>query len=227
MRIASILAASGVIAWLFCTLWNLPVSRSLLLWNGWMFVITLTATFVAARIPQKDWSYAIFYALMLGPLVLFTLGTALQFGLSLGDDALTAFLVFCFVGAIFVKVLRGHTPDSFVTKVMLVQGYIFCVCGLLSLASAIPPCTALQFRLRLGLSLYWLAISGYSFAQSLGIVRARALWVSLDSWLAGAMCVAFLLPLTVSLQGIQPELGRQHSVDELALSELQHLAEVQ
>ena len=223
MRIASILAASGVIAWLFSTLWNLPVSRALLLYTGWMFVITLTATFVAARIPQKDWSYAIFYTLMLGPLVLFTLGTALQFGLSLGDDALTVFVVFCFVGAVFVKVLRGHTPDNFVTKVMLTQGYFFCVCGLLALISAIPPCTVLQFRLRLGLGLYWLAIAGYSFAQTLGVVRAKALWHSIDSWLAGALCVVFLGSLALALQGIQPELARQHSTDEFVVSECQHL----
>lgn len=216
MRIASILAASGVIAWLFCTLWTLPVSRSLLLYVGWLGVITFLAFFVAQRIPQNEASYAIFYVVMLGPLVLFTLSTAIQFGLALGDLGLSGFLVFMFLAAWFVRLFNSHVPDSFVSKVMLSQGYFFCVCGFLALASLVPPCTELQFKLRLSFGLYWLAISAYSFSQSLGIVRAKALFTSLDSWFAGALCVAFLLPLTISLQGIQCEAAPQHHRDEQA-----------
>jgi hypothetical protein len=186
----------------------------LLLTVGWLGVITFLAFFVAQRIPQNETSYAIFYALMLGPLVLFTFATALQFGLSLGDDALLGFAVFAFFAAFFVKLFTAHTPNNFVTKVMLIQGYVFCVCGLLTLASLVPPCSALQFKLRLTFGLYWLAISGYSYCQSLGVVRAKALFQSIDSWFAGAMCVAFLLPLTIALQGIQPEVGFQQHSDE-------------
>lgn len=216
MRIASILAASGVIAWLFCTLWTLPVSRSLLLYVGWLGVITFLAFFVAQRIPQNEASYAIFYVVMLGPLVLFTLSTAIQFGLALGEDGLMGLALFLFVAAYFVGIFRQFTPNNFATKVMLTQGFVFAACGLLTLASAIPPCNALEFRLRLTFGLYWLAISAYSFSQSLGIVRAKALFVSLDSWFAGALCVAFLLPLTISLQGIQREAAPQHHRDEQA-----------
>lgn len=213
LRIASILAASAAIAWLFCTLWNLPVSRSLLVYVGWLGVITLAALFVARHIPQSDLSYAIFYAVMLGPLCLFTLIVAMQFSVSLGREGLVAILASMVFAAFLVVLFWEHSGRDANAKIMLSQAYIFMVCGLVTLVSVVPPCSALQWRLRVILGAYWTTIALYSFVQTLGIVRSRALFQSLAAWFASALCTVFLGGLALSLMG-QAELGRQHAEDQ-------------
>lgn len=217
MRIASILAASGVIAWLFCTLWNLPVSRALLFYTGWMFVITSTAYFIAQRIDQKSPAYVPFYVVMLTVLVVPVVIQSIQFGLTLNHRGLTGFVIFLFFAAWIRDLFQAHIPHSFEAEIMLAEAYAFCVCGLLTLASAVPLCTALQFRLRVTLGTYWLAVSIYRFCVVLGVVRARALWESIDNWAASAMCVAFLGGLAWMLSGVQIELGPQeHSSEQIS-----------
>lgn len=209
MKLLFILGATSASLWLLHAVSALNVSRSLRLYAFWMFVIAALASFVATKIPRSDASYAIFYAVMLGPLVLFTTGTAVQFALNLGMHGLKGFVLIALLAAWFVRLFRDQVPDNLVSKVMLTQGYFFLVCGILTLASAVPLTSALGFRLRIALGTYWTVVSVYSFSHSLGAVRAKELWISLGDWVANAMCILFLGGLALWLSGAQPEASRQ------------------
>ena len=223
MRIASILAATAAIGWLAYTLWDLPVPRALDVYNFCLFTVGVIGYFVAPKIKQSDPEYVPFYAAMLALVVIPMGSTAIEFGRPLGLRGFYGAIAIMVCVAWFTRLFRVHVDGTFDNKLVLSQGYLFCCCGLFTLASAVPLQSVLNFRLRVFLGTYWVATGVYALCHSLGMVRAQSAWASLAGWFQGALTVVFLVGLTLSLRGIQPELGRQQVQDESAVSEMQHL----
>ncbi len=221
MRFLLVLAASSVLAYLLAQLLHVRAPRGLEFYVGWNFLCTSLAYFALQHIPRTEKSYANFFIVTMAPAAALALSMAVQFILPLGLRHGGRLFVF---GALFFAslfcMLREHLPETRQAEIILAQGYLFCLAGILTLVSLAAPHPPLGFWLRVALGLYWLSIGAYSFCLAIGLVRSRALWESVNGWLPSAAAIVVLLPLAIWLSGRQPESARQHVTDE-AVTELQ------
>lgn len=163
----------------------------------------------------------------LGIALLFALIRAFAWPMSFWNIPLIPSLFFAllFVGMRIYWPLRAHyhrnVPQG--AFIMLVYGGIFLFCGIitvLSLVESQPP--KLRFA-AMAMGINWVAqgVFAWVLAANHGKVMVRG--VDLNEFLPQFMAIVCLAWLAVAWNTAQPEAARQHSVDELALSELQHL----
>jgi hypothetical protein len=212
MRLLLILVATGCIAWLLNTLVTLNAPREVDAYLCFLGMAGVLAYFVFERIPQHDRTYAICYGAAMLPICLTAGIAAARWTIHLGlERGFGAFITAIIVGTYFTWLFLTEIPKphGLATYEMLTVGFCFLAAGILTLTSAVVECSALQFRLRVGLGLFWLTSGVYAFCDALGVHRSAALWRSASQYVTQINCILFLGGLAWLLSGMQPESSRQ------------------
>lgn len=217
MRFVLVLFASAASGWLFHELNSLgaPIPKSVFWYLGWLCGATLLAFFAVQHVPQTERGYAWFFGLTLGPAIFLAVGIMLAFarGLSLEGGVLLM------TGAIFVSLAVLHELVTYVgwealhTKIALLQGYFLTFCGIVTLASLIPPRPLLGMALRLGFGLFWLGVGLFAFALSVGITRNARVWAEMNSWFPSTCAIVLFGGLAFFVHRSHSELSHQENLD--------------
>ena len=213
MRLLLILIATGCIAWLLNMLVMLNAPREVDAYLCFLGMAGVLAYFVFPRIAQTERSYAICYGVAMVPICLTAGIASVRWVLDLGfERGFGALIVAFIVGTYFVWLFATElpAPHSLANLELMGIGFCFLVAGLLTLTSAVVECSALQFRLRVGLGLFWLTSGVYAFCDALGVHRSAALWRSASQYVTQINCILFLGGLAWLLSGMQPESSRQN-----------------
>lgn len=212
MRLLLILVATGCIAWLLNMLVTLNAPREVDAYLCFLGMAGVLAYFVFPRIAQTERSYAICYGVTMIPICLTAGMAAVRWTVNLGFERGFGALIVAFIcGTFFTSLFASEIPrpHSFATLTMLGVGFCFMAAGILTLTAAVVECSALQFRLRVGLGLFWLTSGVYAFCDALGVHRSEALWRSISQYATQINCILFLGGLAFLLSGMQPEGARQ------------------
>jgi hypothetical protein len=163
-------------------------------------------------------AYLLFVAIGQGLVLIFALLVAISFPL---DFWVGVFFIPLVALASLAGAFRlwSAAPDT-QGKLALIQGAVMLACGVYALTAALveqmtPEKTAAAFWL----GIFWLASGAFGWCYA---VKGAA-WNSANEWAPSLVELICLASLAIQLNGIQKEMARQHSRDEVALSEMQHM----
>lgn len=211
----------GVLGWLFyaaCTAPPTRVSQTFLLYVAaqlaFVLVCWISLSFPPAVHAERE--YAFVFYLWLAVTVIFSCALASQFNnihpLWLGTVVLLLVpLAQAGITAVLAHYLRetyrGHVPLIFAPHLLLF-GLMF-TNGAITLLSLAAPLSDFELRIRSALGLVWLVQGAVGLAASIGFVRARAVWISLNDVVPLGIALIAFAALAWTLTFAQREGSRQ------------------
>jgi len=222
MKFASLLAVTLALIALIGALLRLPdreVPRTLFAYLLVQFAYTLTCLWGMRAGAVATREYLHFYVLCLVASVALMLAVTWKLGaIHPAPIEFVTWLGGVVFAAAALCVTRHYLLEKFpdglpnAALVVLAQGFILSVCGLVTLSSLAAVNSPASSILRAGLGSFWTLLGGLSFVFALGRVRQEKLWAELNLWLPATVgfVVFALMAFFVASQG---ELAREGTLE--------------
>lgn len=191
------------------------IAQSLFALCGW---------WIAQRVSVTSREYLFFFGTF-GLVLLFAIWVALYYPIHRGISlllipSLAVALFFC--GLRIYEVLGRKAPVPSHITLSLVNGGVLLFCGIMALLSLVEPLSPDLVKATTSLGFFWFlqGLFGWMHAATRGRLQL------LNEFAPQFIAIVCFAGLAVWLSGAQPESARQHSSDELVLSEM-HILETQ